>query len=183
MNKLKRGKTNAKTVYQAREFRRAPTLAEEKLWDALRHRRLADLKFRRQHPFGAYILDFYCVEHQLEVEVDGGIHLDHEQKMHDERRAEFLHENNIRILRFANEEIMTNLDSVLKKIVQSTHSPSPNAGLAFGEGAEGEIQSATPPLLMPGLHQEGEQRVRFNPPPSPSPDAGLASGEGAGGEA
>lgn len=170
MNKLKRGKTNAKTVYQARELRRAPTPAEEKLWDALRNRRLADLKFRRQHPFGAYILDFFCVEHQLEVEVDGGIHLDYEQKMHDERRAEFLQENNIRIVRFTNEEIMTDLNSVLKKIVQATRPPSPNVSPALGEGAGGEVHSATPPLLMPGLHQErglgGEVLCSSRTPPA-----------------
>jgi very-short-patch-repair endonuclease len=132
-----RGKTNAQTVHLAREQRRKPTPAEEKLWDVLRARRLAGLKFRRQHPLGPYILDYFCVEHQLEVEVDGGIHNEPEQIEHDERRAEYLNKHGIQILRFTNTEIEKHLDQVLQKIIDAANFPSSDAGFASGEGARG----------------------------------------------
>ena len=137
MPRKTRGKTTAKTVHLAREQRREPTPAEEKLWNALRARRLAGLKFRRQHPFGPYILDYFCVKHQLEIEVDGGIHDESTQIEHDVRRTEYLNENGIHILRFTNAEIENHLDQVLRQIINATHSPSSDAGLASGEGARG----------------------------------------------
>ncbi len=125
MPRKTRGRTTAKVVYTAREQRRNPTPAEATLWAALRGRRLSGLKFRRQHPFGPYVLDAFCVEHQLEVEVDGGIHDELAQIEHDERRTEYLNEHGVRILRFTNAEIENHLDQVLKRIFQATQSPSP----------------------------------------------------------
>jgi very-short-patch-repair endonuclease len=61
---------------RARKLRNSSTPAEQKLWQALRNRNLGDYKFRRQHPFGPYIADFFCAEVGLVVEVDGGSHLD-----------------------------------------------------------------------------------------------------------
>ena len=117
-----RGKTTAKIVQTAREQRRQATPAEKKLWEALRGRRLAGLKFRRQHPYGQFILDAFCVEHQLEVEVDGDIHADPAQAARDAERTKFLEERSIRVLRFSNEEVENNLDEVLKRIVDATRS-------------------------------------------------------------
>lgn len=117
-----RGKTNPTTVMLAREFRRTPTPAEEKLWEALRGRRLAGLKFRRQHPFDRYVLDAFCVEHQLEVEVDGGIHNDPMRAEYDASRTESLGTHGIRVLRFANEQVENHLPDVLAKIVEATRS-------------------------------------------------------------
>jgi len=59
-------------------MRQAPTAAEELLWRSLRNRKLAGIRFRRQHPLGQFIVDFYCVEANLAVEVDGPIHTGHE---------------------------------------------------------------------------------------------------------
>ena len=120
MPRKTRGTTTTKIVQAAREQRRQPTLAEKKLWDALRGRRLAGLKFRRQHPYGQFVLDAFCVEHQLEVEVDGGVHADLAQAARDAERTKFLEERGIRVLRVSNEEVENNLDEVLKRIVEAT---------------------------------------------------------------
>ena len=122
MPRKTRGKTNPTTVMLAREFRRMATPAEEKLWEALRGRRLARLKFRRQHPFDRYVLDAFCVEHQLEVEVDGGIHNDPARAEYDTSRTEFLETHGIRVLRFTNEQVENHLPEVLAKIVEVTRS-------------------------------------------------------------
>ncbi|MBI5305704.1 MAG: endonuclease domain-containing protein [Chloroflexi bacterium] len=127
MTRKLRGKTTSQAVYTAREQRRTPTRAEEILWNALRRRRLGGLKFRRQHPFEPYILDMFCVEHQLEIEAAGEIHRDLSQKEHDEIRAAYLEANGIRVLRFSNQMIENNLAQVLEHIRRATHSPSPLA--------------------------------------------------------
>ncbi|MBI4788567.1 MAG: DUF559 domain-containing protein [Chloroflexi bacterium] len=137
MPKHSRGKKTAKTVYAAREQRHNPTPAEKTLWMALRGRRFAGLKFRRQHPFGPYLLDMFRVKHQLEVEADGSIHDDPTQIEHDVARMDYLGVHGIRVLRFTNGEIEHHLDQVLQTILDATHPPSPDAGLASGEGARG----------------------------------------------
>jgi len=126
MPRKTRGQTTAQIVHTARQQRRTPTPAEEKLWEALRARRLAGLKFRRQHPYGRFILDAFCVEHQLEVEVDGGIHTRPAQAEYDAARTEFLEARGIRVLRFSNDEVEKHLDEVLKRIVEATKASPPN---------------------------------------------------------
>ena len=123
MPRRTRGKTTAQVVQAAREQRRKPTPAEKKLWEALRGRQLGGLKFRRQHPDDRFLLDMFCVEHQLEVEVDGGVHSDPVQAARDAARSEFLKAHGIRVLRFSNEEVLHNLPDVLKRIVEATHTP------------------------------------------------------------
>ena len=118
-----RGKADALIVNGARSQRRAPTFAEEKLWQALRNRRLAGLKFRRQHPYERFVLDAFCVEHQLEIEIDGGVHADPAQAIHDRERAEFLQVRGIRVLRFSNAEVEHDLFEVLRRIVAATLNP------------------------------------------------------------
>jgi len=90
-----------------------------RLWSALRNRQLAGLKFRRQHPYGQFILDFFCVERQLAVEVDGGVHLNPEQAARDSERSEFLGQRGVHVLRFTNEEIKQHLPDVLRKIIET----------------------------------------------------------------
>ena len=126
MSRKTRGKTTAKIVQTAREQRRQVTPAEWKLWNALRGRRLGGLKFRRQHPYDRFVLDAFCVEHQLEVEVDGGIHADPAQAAYDAARTEFLEARGIRVLRFSNEDVENNLDEVFKRIIEATSTPSPD---------------------------------------------------------
>jgi very-short-patch-repair endonuclease len=118
-----RGKAGALIVKVARGHRRAPTVAVEKLWQSLRNRKLAGLKFRRQHPYERFVLDAFCVEHQLEIEVDGDVHADPVQAAHDRVRAEFLEERGIRVLRFSNEDVEQNLVEVLRQIVSATKNP------------------------------------------------------------
>jgi len=74
------------------------TIAERKLWQALRDKQLNGHRFRRQHPIGKYIADFACIERKVVVELDGGQHQDH--VAYDERRTAFLQENGWRVLRF-----------------------------------------------------------------------------------
>ncbi|HEX5128041.1 MAG TPA: endonuclease domain-containing protein [Rhodocyclaceae bacterium] len=105
------------TKVRSRELRSTMTLAEKKLWAALRNRQLAGQRFRRQHPVGTYIADFACVEAGLIVEADGGQHAD--EVSYDERRTAFMEQHSFRVLRFWNNEIMENLEGVLLRIVEA----------------------------------------------------------------
>jgi very-short-patch-repair endonuclease len=90
------------------------TEAENLLWSRLRHRRLDGLKFRRQVPLGPYILDFFCEEHRLVVEVDGSQHADRPEQ--DEKRTEWLEAHRCRVVRFWNNDVLRRTDSVLEAI-------------------------------------------------------------------
>jgi len=98
----------------ARRLRKEPTLAEAHLWQALRRRQLASLKFRFQHPIGRFIADFYCPSAKLIIEIDGGIH--DQQQPYDEARTEQLEAFGYRFLRFSNKEVLTDLPHVLARI-------------------------------------------------------------------
>jgi very-short-patch-repair endonuclease len=99
---------------RARELRKEMTAAEQALWTALRGRRMAGLRFRRQHPVGRFVLDFYCPAAKLCVAVDGGIH--DEQTERDEERSALLAAGGYRVLRIRNEEVLTAIPSVLTRI-------------------------------------------------------------------
>ena len=98
-----------------RQLRKRQTPEEKILWDLLRNRQLAGNKFRRQHRVGKFILDFYCAEKKLGVEVDGRIH--DKQKDYDSAREEVLAESGIDILRIKNEELHLSKGRVLAKIL------------------------------------------------------------------
>ena len=100
----------------ARQNRKAMTKAEKILWESLRDRKLAGHKFRRQHPIGNFIADFFCLECNLIVEVDGGYHNTIEQVQYDEGRSGELDDLNITVIRFTNEEVLDDLKTVLYKI-------------------------------------------------------------------
>ena len=107
----------------AKSLRANATDAETALWQLLRSRRLADMKFRRQVPIGEWIVDFVSFEHQLIVEADGSQHADSE---HDMRRDQDLVSRGFQVLRFWNNEIFLKPDAVAESIFASlTHSPSP----------------------------------------------------------
>jgi 5-methyltetrahydrofolate--homocysteine methyltransferase len=114
-----RGRTSWKMVVAARELRQNETGAEEVLWSALRGKHLNGVRFRRQHPVGNYVLDFFCVKYQLGIELDGDILLQPEQAGYDEQRTKWLQEQNIRILRFRNEDVFANLPRVLEEILNT----------------------------------------------------------------
>jgi very-short-patch-repair endonuclease len=101
----------------AKQLRKTLTPAEQQLWQALRGGKLAGLKFRRQHPVGNFILDFYCAAHKLVVEVDGGIH--ETQIEYDAARTNELESYGYKIVRFTNEVVLHQLETVLAEILQA----------------------------------------------------------------
>ena len=109
----------------ARELRKKTTLAEDIFWQYVRKRQFYGLKFRRQHAlffkyFGQtrfFIADFYCKEMRLIVEIDGGIH--ERQKEYDQFRSEILsQQKELKIIRFKNDDVLNDIDSVLKKLAE-----------------------------------------------------------------
>ena len=106
------------TFSHARELRRAMSLPEVILWQALRKKRLAGLRFRRQHPIGPYILDFYCPSARLAIEVDGFAHDTAARVRHDERRQAWLAQQGITVLRIGASDVLKDqrLEAVLVAI-------------------------------------------------------------------
>ena len=98
----------------ARRLRENPTEAEKRLWDALRHRQIDSHRFRRQHPLGAYVVDFVCLAEKLVVEVDGGQHAVDQER--DEARTIWLQSRGYRVLRFWNNEVLENTEGVAEAI-------------------------------------------------------------------
>jgi very-short-patch-repair endonuclease len=119
-----------KTLRRARDLRRRMTLPEVVLWDALRKGRLARLRFRRQHPMGPYILDFYLPSACLAIEVDGSTHDSATQAEHDERRTEWLAKQGVTVLRVAARDILRDemLERVLLSIEQIAAPTTPFGG-------------------------------------------------------
>ncbi len=114
----------------AREMRKAPTPAEEALWQQIRGKRLLGCRFRRQHPIDRFIADFYCAEARLVIEVDGAIH-DYTPE-EDAARQAFLESLGLRVLRFSNGDVLTYLNGVLERIgevlqEQTSSPPGSNA--------------------------------------------------------
>ena len=97
-------------------LRKMETPMEKRLWLYLRNRQLDGYKFRQQHGFGPYVLDFYCPSLRLCIELDGDIHDDEKVRQKDDDRTEFLTDNKIRVLRFRNEEVENDINGVLNRI-------------------------------------------------------------------
>src|SRR5262245_44455665 len=98
----------------SRSLRQEASDAERRMWYFLRDRRLGGFKFRRQLSIGPYITDFCCYERRLVIELDGGQHA--EQQDYDEARTHYLEQQGFRVLRFWNEEIFKETDSVCQSI-------------------------------------------------------------------
>ncbi len=119
----------------ARLLRRAGNRAEDALWEALRDRRFLGLKFRRQHPLGPFIVDFYCPALRLAVEVDGGVHGLPEVQARDAARDEWLAQRGIRIVRIPAETVLVSPEEALAMLADAANTPSPPAPLPqAGEG-------------------------------------------------
>ena len=99
---------------KAKELRKDMTESERILWNYLRRSRQNGMYFRRQHPYGIYILDFYCFEANLAVEIDGKIHLD--QKEYDLEKTKYLESSGLNVLRIENEDINNRIDWVIELI-------------------------------------------------------------------
>ena len=111
-------------VRRARALRRSMTCAELLLWQALRNHQLQNLKFRRQHPIGPYIVDFFCHSESLVIEVDGAYHQSTAQKQFDAERTRALNGMGVGVLRFSNAQVVSALPSVLEEIAgYCDHSP------------------------------------------------------------
>ena len=127
--------------------------------DILRGRRLHGLKFLRQYPVGPFIADFCCRERRIIVELDGEIHEREQQYAYDKDRDNYLRGNNYVVLRFSNDQVFEDLDSVLKRISNAIH-------------------TAPPPWLRPRIP---EKRTDTSHSPSPGEGGREGTGEGAGG--
>lgn len=99
---------------RARELRKNQTEAEKILWEAIRYKRLG-FRFRRQHVIGRFIVDFYCMQVNVAVEVDGDIHK--QQMDYDQARQDWLKDSGVKVIRFSNERVMNDLPGVLNKIM------------------------------------------------------------------
>ena len=117
MPRPNRMRTSVEIQERARELRQRMTPTEQRLWQALRRHGLAGLKFRRQHPLGPFIADFYCAPARLVVEIDGPIHADRQEQ--DQARAAYLEALDYRILRFSNEEVQEQLEQVVRTIAEA----------------------------------------------------------------
>ena len=107
-----RGASN-ELVSAARELRMAQTPAEQRLWSAIRGRKLDGFKFRRQYPVGSHVLDFVCVERRLVVELDGTHHAEGDQLRYDRERTEHLQQYGYRVVCYPNSAVLSDLDTVL----------------------------------------------------------------------
>jgi very-short-patch-repair endonuclease len=101
----------------ARELRQPKTPAEATLWRHLRNRNL-EYKFRRQHPIESFIVDFYCAEAKLLIEVDGETHFQKTQIEYDQARTEHLERLGYKVIRFTNDDIRYNINIVISKIIE-----------------------------------------------------------------
>ncbi len=124
-----------------RKARRDRTEPEKRLWQALRNRQLGGAKFRNQVWLGPFLVDFYCADAKLAVEVDGDTHA--HQQDYDERRTAWLEEEGFRVIRFSNDEVMRNLEGVASAISAAlvpspSHSPSASGPLPLPLGERGQ---------------------------------------------
>jgi len=101
---------------RARILRKKSTPQEIILWSRLKNRNFRNLKFRRQHPIGKYIVDLVCIEKKIIIELDGWQHKKDTNKKYDDERSSYLQEQDYKVIRFWNNEINYELDSVLMEI-------------------------------------------------------------------
>jgi imidazole glycerol-phosphate synthase subunit HisF len=111
-------KASKKTFEFAKDLRHNQTTAEQFLWNVIRGRKLNGYKFRRQHPIGHFIADFYCHEAKLVIELDGNIHDQEQVRLRDICREEIIKEFGIVVLRFKNDDIFSEIDNVVKEIMK-----------------------------------------------------------------
>ena len=143
---------------RAKEMRREPTPAENRLWQILRAKRLADYKFKRQLPIDHYIVDFCCLQSRLIIEADGGQHSESEA---DQRRDTYLRTQGFRILRFWNNDIFENEEGVLLTIMAALEPPLPaqaapeSPSPANGERVGRPAASSPSPLRGRGVGERG----------------------------
>ncbi len=97
-------------------LRKEMTPAEAVLWEKIRNKKLDSYKFRRQHPIGIFIADFFCYEAMLVIELDGSIHHEVSQGERDIERTRIINRHGIKVIRFSNEQVLNNLEFVLEAV-------------------------------------------------------------------
>jgi very-short-patch-repair endonuclease len=100
-------------VHAARAMRREPTPAENALWLRIRNRQVDDMKFRRQHSIDRFIVDFYCAEAELVIEIDGSVH---DEPNADLERQQTFENLGLRVLRFSNDDVLNEVEEVIAQI-------------------------------------------------------------------
>jgi len=100
----------------AGELRKSMTQAEKVLWEKLRNKKIKGVRFRRQHPIGEFIADFFSYETLMVIEIDGAVHQDPSQLERDIERTKILASLGIKVIRFSNEEVIGHLDQVINRI-------------------------------------------------------------------
>ena len=141
---------------RSREHRKDPTKAEEVLWQAIRNSKLG-YKFRRQHAIHIYIADFVCLDKKLIVEVDGGYHQDENQQYIDAQRTHDLNALGFTVIRFTNDEVLSELENVVEKIkLNLAENRSPSL-MERGEARTFDYIMGNPPFVGYSL-QSKEQK-------------------------
>ena len=110
----------------AQQLRHELTDCEQLLWQRLRNRQLGGFKFRRQYPLPPYVLDFYCADLRLAIELDGGQHFSDEALHRDAERNRYLERYGIRVIRFSNREVLGQMPEVLAEILRQAEISAPH---------------------------------------------------------
>jgi very-short-patch-repair endonuclease len=126
----------ARPLGLARMLRKQSTDAERLFWSRVRGHRLNGYKFKRQHPIGCYIVDFVCIEVRLVVELDGG---QHAKSNADKTRDAQLRNQGYRVLRFWNNDVLSNIDGVVEQLIENLR-PSPLPSPKTGEGLRVRVE-------------------------------------------
>jgi len=111
---IRRPRVAAQTRVRAQRLRHEATFPERLLWSRLGANQLGGLHMRRQHPVGPYIVDFYCARAKLAIEIDGRSH--DERERYDAERTRYLESLGMRVIRFTDDEVLNNLEDVLRRI-------------------------------------------------------------------
>ena len=133
-------------IKQVRELRKKQTKSESVFWELVRGKKFLDLKFRRQHQIGHYIVDFYCHSEKLVIEFDGEVHNTPEQKKKDEKRDQYLTTLGNKVLRFTNKDFLNNPQNTLERIAKSFSPPG-------RDEKEGSITKVTTIKKLAAYHQ------------------------------
>jgi very-short-patch-repair endonuclease len=124
MNSQRAKKTDTSHLSLKRKLRKESTKPENKLWYFLRDRRFQNLKFKRQHGIDPYVVDYYCSEKNLVIEIDGDVHDFPDQIKKDRLRSEYLRKRGLEVVRYNNRDVLENLKSVLHDLYNRIMSPT-----------------------------------------------------------
>ena len=126
---LLRRKGDSYHLKHKKRLRYEMTPPERYLWKYLRSRQIHGFKFRRQHGIGPYIVDFYCPEKAVAIEIDGDMHAEEDQRIRDKQKEEYFSSLNIQLIRYTNRDVLQNLEGViedmLEKLIRISTSQAP----------------------------------------------------------